>query len=160
MFTSHWQSNPRMYIKETCLQCHQAWDEKQVRYLLDGMVNHYQGKVRHAEFWLVQLIDQFQVAQAVGIDAAALNEARAKHDEAHANWEWWTASNGSAFHNLDQAKESLAKSAAASQAGIKILQDAIKAKASAAAPAPQPAAPAPAQKSGAAPGAPQVAAAR
>ena len=163
VFTSHWQTNPRQYIKETCLQCHQAWDEKQVRYLMDSMVSHYHGKVRHAEFWLTQLIDQFQVAQALSIDAAALNEARAKHDEAHANWEWWTASNGSAFHNLDQAKESLARSVAASQAGIKILQDAIKAKTSAAAPAPQPAAPAaaPAQKSGAAPSAmPTVASAK
>jgi formate-dependent nitrite reductase cytochrome c552 subunit len=163
-FTSHWQTNPRQYIKETCLQCHQAWDERQVKYMLESMVNHYQGKVRHAEFWLNQLIDQFQVAQALAVDPAALSEARAKHDEAHANWEWWTASNGSAFHDLDEAKESLAKSVAASQAGIKILQDAIKAKTTAATPAPQPAAPAapaPAQKSGAAPGAlPHVAAAK
>jgi nitrite reductase (cytochrome c-552) len=66
--------------------------------------------------------------QALGLDEATLTAARAKHTEAHANWEWWTASNGSAFHNLDQAKESLAKSASASQEGIKILQDAAASK--------------------------------
>ncbi len=83
--------------------------------------------------------------QGVGLDDATLNAARAKHTEAHANWEWWTASNGSAFHNLDQAKDSLAKSATASQEGIKILRDAVAAKRKAvasAAPAAAPAAPA------------------
>ena len=58
----------------------------------------------------------------------ALKAARAKHGDAHANWEWWTAVNGASFHNLELAKASLANSVTASQAGIKILDDAIKAK--------------------------------
>jgi len=100
------------------------------------MAGHYAGKVRHAEFWLSQLIDTFVEAQGVGLDDATLNSARAKHTEAHANWEWWTASNGSAFHNLDQAKDSLARSAMASQEGVKILRDAMAAKRKPATPPP------------------------
>ncbi len=136
-YTSHWQTNPKNYIKETCLQCHHQWDEKQARYVIESMYSHYQGKVRNAEFWLMQLIGKFGPAQLVGVPEDALKAARAKHGEAHANWEWWTAANGASFHNLDLAKESLAKSVTASQEGIKILDDAIKAKQ-----APPPAAPA------------------
>ncbi|MBK9115038.1 MAG: ammonia-forming cytochrome c nitrite reductase subunit c552 [Betaproteobacteria bacterium] len=136
-YTSHWQTNPKNYIKETCLQCHGQWDEKQARYVIESMYSHYQGKVRNAEFWLAQLIGKFGPAQLTGVPEDALKAARAKHGEAHANWEWWTAANGASFHNLDLAKESLARSVAASQEGIKILDDAIKAKQ-----APPPAAPA------------------
>jgi len=138
-YTSHWQTNPKNYLKETCLQCHSQWDEKQARYVIESMAAHYQGKVRNAEFWLAQLIGKFGQAQLVGVPEDALKAARAKHGDAHANWEWWTAANGASFHNLDLAKESLAKSVTASQDGIKILDDAIKAKqpvsAAAAAPA-------------------------
>ncbi len=142
-YTSHWQTNPKQYIKQTCLTCHTDWSEQQAKYVMESMASHYAGKVRHAEFWLGQLINTFVEVQGAGLDDATLNAARAKHTEAHANWEWWTASNGSAFHNLDQAKDSLAKSAAASQEGVKILRDAVVAKRKAAAPA-VPAAPAPA----------------
>jgi hypothetical protein len=88
------------------------------------------------------LIGKFGQAQLVGVSDDVLKAARAKHGDAHANWEWWTAANGASFHNLDLAKESLAKSVAASQDGIKILDDAIKARptaavAPAAAPAPK-----------------------
>jgi len=134
-YTSHWQTNPKNYLKETCLQCHSQWDETQARYLIESMAAHYQGKVRNAEFWLQQLIGKFGQAQLVGVSEDALKAARAKHGDAHANWEWWTAVNGASFHNLDLAKESLAKSVAASQDGIKILDDAIKAKQTASAPA-------------------------
>ncbi|HEY5310759.1 MAG TPA: hypothetical protein VIK97_19765, partial [Casimicrobiaceae bacterium] len=78
--------------------------------------------------WLTQLIGKFSKAQLVGVSEDALNAARAKHGDAHANWEWWTAVNGASFHNLDLAKSSLANSVTASQAGLKILDDAIKAK--------------------------------
>jgi formate-dependent nitrite reductase cytochrome c552 subunit len=127
-YTSHWQTNPRNYIKETCLTCHHQWDEQQVRYVLDSMASHYQGKVRNAEFWLTQLIGKFSQAQLVGVSEDALKAARLKHGDAHANWEWWTAVNGASFHNLELAKTSLANSVTASQAGLKILDDAIKAK--------------------------------
>ncbi len=154
-YTSHWQTNPKNYLKETCLQCHSQWNETQARYVIESMASHYQGKVRHAEFWLAQLVGKFQQAQLVGVSEDALKAARAKHGEAHANWEWWTAANGASFHNLDLAKESLARSVAASQDGIKVLDDAIKAKQGAgvapAAPAPAPAtAPPPAPSAGAA----------
>ncbi|MCD8340232.1 MAG: hypothetical protein LUC43_08575, partial [Burkholderiales bacterium] len=43
-------------------------------------------------------------------------------------WEWWTAANGAWFHNMPQAKASLAKSVAASQEATKILRDAVAAK--------------------------------
>jgi formate-dependent nitrite reductase cytochrome c552 subunit len=127
-YTSHWQTNPRNYLKETCLQCHHQWDEQQARYVLDSMSSHYQGKVRNAEFWLTQLIGKFSQAQLVGVSEDALKAARLKHGDAHANWEWWTAVNGASFHNLELAKASLANSVTASQAGLKILDDAIKAK--------------------------------
>jgi nitrite reductase (cytochrome c-552) len=135
-YTSHWQTNPKNYLKETCLQCHHEWDEQQARYVIESMASHYQGKVRNAEFWLTQLIGKFSQAQLVGVSEDALKAARAKHGDAHANWEWWTAVNGASFHNLDLAKTSLANSVTASQAGIKILDDAIKAKQAPATPAP------------------------
>ncbi len=74
--------------------------------------------------------------KAFNIDEAGyadiLNQVREKHYEAHINWEWWTASNGAHFHNPDEAVESLNKSMAISQAGIKQLDDAMAAKRSAA----------------------------
>jgi len=132
-YTSHWQTNPKAYLKETCLTCHKTWDEKQALYTIESMAAHYAGKVRNAEFWLAQLINRFGQAQLVGVSEDALKAARAKHGDAHANWEWWTAANGASFHNLDLAKSSLANSVAASQEGIKILDDAIKARQTAAA---------------------------
>jgi formate-dependent nitrite reductase cytochrome c552 subunit len=126
VYTSHWQTSPRNYIKETCLVCHPAWKEEQARYVMDSLNAHIQGKTRKAEFWLVRLVDKFDEAGAAHVDDAALKAARDKHYEAHVHWEWWTATNGGAFHNPDQAKESLNKSMALSQEGIKILDDAIK----------------------------------
>ncbi len=128
LYTSHWQTNPKNYLKETCLQCHGQWTEQQAKYVIESMYSHYQGKVRNAEFWLSQLINRFGQAQLAGVGEDALKAARAKHGDAHANWEWWTAANGASFHNPELAHESLSKSVAASQEGIKILDDAIKAK--------------------------------
>ena len=102
--------------------------------MIESMAAHYQGKVRNAEFWLSQLIGKFGQAQLVGVGEDALKAARAKHGDAHANWEWWTAANGASFHNPELAHESLAKSVSASQEGIKILDDAIKARQTVAAP--------------------------
>jgi len=132
-YTSHWQTNPRNYIKETCLTCHSGWSETQARYVMDSLNGHIQGKTRKAEFWLVRLIDKFEEALAAGIDEGAVREARDKHYEAHAHWEWWTSANGAAFHNPDQAKESLNRSMTLSQEGIKILESAVKVRRSAAA---------------------------
>ena len=54
-----------------------------------------------------------------------LDDARGKHYEAHVHWEWWTASNGSHFHNPDQAQDSINKGMTISQAGIKLLDEAM-----------------------------------
>jgi len=84
--------------------------------------------VRNAEFWLSQLVGRFVQAQQLGVPEDALKSARGKHGDAHANWEWWTAANGASFHNPELWKVSLANSVTASQEGLKILDDAIKAK--------------------------------
>jgi formate-dependent nitrite reductase cytochrome c552 subunit len=144
LWTSHWQTNPKNYLKETCLRCHNQWSETQAKYVIESLYARYQGKVRNAEFWLGQLVNKFGQAQLVGVPEDALKAARAKHGDAHANWEWWTAANGASFHNPDLAADSLAKSVAASQDGIKILDDAIKGKQTAtAATTPAAAAPSP-----------------
>jgi nitrite reductase (cytochrome c-552) len=41
------------------------------------------------------------------------------------HWEYWTASNGSHFHNPDLALESINKGMGISQAGIKMLDEAM-----------------------------------
>jgi formate-dependent nitrite reductase cytochrome c552 subunit len=124
-YTSHWQTSPKHYIKETCLTCHKGWTEKQAVYSIDSLKNKWVGKMRKAEFWLTRLIDKFEQARNAGVDAAALNEARAKHSEAHIHYEWWSAANGAHFHNPQQFEASINKGMAISQAGIKLLDDAM-----------------------------------
>jgi nitrite reductase (cytochrome c-552) len=126
VYTSHWQTTPRNYIKETCLACHAGWKEEQAKYVMDSLNAHIQGKTRKAEFWLVRLVDKFEEAGRAKVGEDALKAARDKHYEAHIHWEWWTAANGAAFHNPEQAKESLNKSMLLAQEGIKILDEAMK----------------------------------
>lgn len=127
-YTSHWQTSPRHYIKETCLQCHVNWNEKQARYVMDSLNARVQGKLRKAEFWLTRMVDKFEEAKAAGVGDAALNPVREKHYEAQIHWEWWTASNGAAFHNPDAATDSINKSMSLSQDAIKMLEEAIAAR--------------------------------
>ena len=127
-YTSHWQTNPRNYVKETCLTCHKGWTETKARYVMDSLQGHIQGKTRKAEFWLTRLVEKFEEANAVGLDEAPLKAARDKHYEAHVHWEWWTSTNGGSMHNPDQAKESLNRSMILSQEGIKVLEEAMKAR--------------------------------
>ena len=124
-FTSHWQTSPKHYIKETCLTCHTDWTAQQANYAIDSLKNRFQGKVRKAEFWLSRMIDKFDEARGLGVDEPVLAQVREKHYEAHINWEWWTASNGAHFHNPDEAVASLNKSMVISQEGIKLLDDAM-----------------------------------
>jgi nitrite reductase (cytochrome c-552) len=124
-YTSHWQTSPKHYIKETCLTCHEEWRAKQANYVIDSLKNRFQGKVRKAEFWLTRMVDKFEEARNLGVDEPTLNKVREKHYEAHIHWEWWTASNGAHFHNPDEATESLNKSMVISQEGIKMLDDAM-----------------------------------
>ena len=128
IFTSHWQTSPSRYLKETCLTCHESWSEQQAQYAIDSLKNRVQGKLRKAEFWLTRMIDKFEEAKGVGVDEAILSQVREKHFEAHINWEWWTASNGAHFHNPDEAVESLNKSMTISQAAIKQLEDGMSAR--------------------------------
>jgi formate-dependent nitrite reductase cytochrome c552 subunit len=132
-YTSHWQTSPKHYLKETCLTCHTEWDEQQARYVIDSLKNRFQGKVRKAEFWLSRMIDKFEEARNLGVDESVLAQVREKHYEAHINWEWWTASNGAHFHNPDESTASLNKSMAISQEGIKLLDDAMATRRTAAA---------------------------
>jgi formate-dependent nitrite reductase cytochrome c552 subunit len=74
------------------------------------------------------MVDKFEEAKAAGVEDSALNPVRDKHYEAQVHWEWWTASNGAAFHNPDAATDSINKSMAISQEAIKMLEDAIGAK--------------------------------
>ena len=141
-YTSHWQTSPKHYIKETCLTCHSQWSEKQAKYVMESLHARVQGKTRKAEFWLTRLVDKFEEAKNLGVAEDVLNQAREKHTVAHQHWEWWTASNGHAFHNPDAATTSLAKSVTTSQEGIKILDDAMAAKRKAATVAAAAAAPA------------------
>ncbi len=127
-FTSHWQTNPRNYIKETCLQCHTGWTETQAKYVMDSTKNFLSGKKRKAEFWLMHLIKKFDEARAVGVDTAVLDKAREKHWHAHVHWEWWTAEVSGGFHHIEQARESLNTSMIRSQQAIMLLDDAIRAK--------------------------------
>ena len=127
-YTSHWQTSPRNYIRQTCLQCHNGWSEKQAVYVIDSLNARVQGKLRKAEFWLTRMVDKFEEAKGAGVDEAVLNAVREKHYEAQIHWEWWTASNGAAFHNPDAATDSINKSMTISQEAIKILEDATAAK--------------------------------
>ena len=127
-YTSHWQTSPRNYIKQTCLTCHGDWSEKQALYVMDSLNARFQGKVRKAEFWLTRMVDKFEEAKGAGVEESVLNPVRDKHYEADIHWEWWTASNGAGFHNPEAASDSLNKSMAISQEAIKMLEDATAAK--------------------------------
>jgi nitrite reductase (cytochrome c-552) len=141
VYTSHWQTSPKEYIRETCLGCHKEWTEKQAVYTIDSLRNRFQGKLRKAEFWLTRFVDKFEEAKNLGVDEATLNAAREKHYESHVHWEFWTASNGAYFHNPQSSNDSINKGMVISQEGIKLLEDAMakkrgEAKTASAVPAP------------------------
>ena len=128
-YTSHWQTNPKNYLKETCLQCHTQWNETQARYVIESMASHYQGKVRNAEFWLAQLDRQVR-AGAAGRRARGCAQGGAREARRRARQ----------LGMVDRGQRRVVPQpriwrrsrsrnrSAASQDGIKILDDAIKAK--------------------------------
>jgi formate-dependent nitrite reductase cytochrome c552 subunit len=126
-FTNHQQKSPRYMLKETCVKCHGEMTEAQALYQIDYIQNYTRGKLAKSEYWLAQLIDTFGKAKAAGVPAEAIKKAQAHHDQAHIYWEWWTAENSDGFHNPQAARESLTRSINESQAGIKVLNDAIAA---------------------------------
>ncbi len=126
-YTWHGQKSARYMTKDTCLGCHE-WTEKEAEYQIDAIQNYIRGKITKAEFWLGQFIDTFAKAKSAGVSEEILNKARAHHDQAHIYWEWWTAENSDGFHNPTAARESLARSMDESQAGIKLLSEAMAKK--------------------------------
>ena len=147
-FTSHWQTSPRNYLKETCLRCHDKWTPEEALTSIDSVKVYVRGKMRKAEFNISALIDRIVEAKKLGVDEALIKQAQEQHQKAHVLWEWWTAENSDGFHNPQQARESLTRSMEESKKGMELLAKAIEAKwaggkATAAAPA---AAPAPAPK--------------
>jgi len=122
-YTSHWQTSPKHYIKETCLTCHREWKAEQAVYVIDSLKNRFFGKLRSAEYLLTRFVDKFEEARNLGVDDATLAKAREIHYNAHIHWEWWTASNGAHFHSPDEANDSIQKGMAFSNEGIKLLDD-------------------------------------
>jgi formate-dependent nitrite reductase cytochrome c552 subunit len=134
VYTSHFAVTPKVMIKETCLKCHPKWTEEQAKYAIDSVRAHFKGKMRKAEFWINALIDKIVEAKKAGVDADTIKKAQDYHLKAHILWEYWTAENSDGFHNPALARESLTKSVDDSQAGIKLLNDAMAAKTASAAP--------------------------
>jgi len=128
IFTSHWQTSPKNYIKETCLKCHTDMTQEQAIYSIDSIKSHIRGKIRKAEFWLSGLIDKIVEAKKYGIDEKIIKDAQEQHQKAHILWEWWTAENSDGFHNPEQARESLTRSVEESKKGIELLTKAITEK--------------------------------
>ena len=127
-YTSHFQRSPRYNVKDTCVACHADLNEQQSLYLIDSIQNYTRGKMAKAEYWLAQLIDTFARARAAGVPDEAIKKAQAHHDQAHIYWEWWTAENSDGFHNPGAARDTLTRSVDESQAGIKVLNEAIAAR--------------------------------
>jgi formate-dependent nitrite reductase cytochrome c552 subunit len=125
LFSSHGVVRPRNHIKESCLGCHPKDSVEKKLFEIDAIQNYTRGKMRKSEYWLGQLIDTYAAAQRMGVVPTVLDQARAKHEEAHVLWEWWTAENSDGFHNPDLARDSLGASITASKAGVKILNEAI-----------------------------------
>ncbi len=128
VYTNHWATSPRHYIKETCLTCHTDKTEKQMNAAIDAMHGYYDGKVRETEARMNDMFDAFEAAIAAGVDQKTLDEARKLHASAHINWEYWTAVNGAWFHNPDEAVRSLAKGAKAAQDATALLKKATAEK--------------------------------
>ncbi len=150
-YTSHFVQSPRYILGNTCLtaDCHgtgaensknwagkdktyvQAstnWTEEDAKYSIDSIKAYTTGKMRKAEFWLVELIDIISEAERMGIDKKIVDEARDYHSKAHILWEYWTAENSDGFHNPELARESLTNSITISMKGYDLLDKAIKEK--------------------------------
>ncbi len=124
-YSTHGVVKPINMAKESCISCHKDSSVEKAKWQIDTIRNYTKGKMRKAEYWLGQLIDTYLVASRAGVAPAVLDQARAKHEEAHVLWEYWTAENSDGFHNPALARETLTGSIAASKAGVKILNDAM-----------------------------------
>ena len=131
LFSAHNVLRPLADVKASCLTCHPKDKADEKRYEIETIRNYVKGKMRKAEFWIGRLIDTYAVAKRAGVDEAILAKARAKHEEAHVLWEFWTAENSDGFHNVDLARETLTGAIKAGKDGVALLNEAIDAKAAA-----------------------------
>ena len=104
------------------------WTDEEAEYQIDAIQNYIRGKMVKSEYWIGQLIDTMHEAKKAGVDEATMKKAKEMQYDATLMWEWWTAENSDGFHNPTLARESLTKSVDESMAGIKIIDDALKAR--------------------------------
>lgn len=126
-FTSHFPTTPRDHVKESCLSggCHTGWTEKDAVYAINSVKAYTKGKIRKAEVGLSNLIDKIVEAKDKGVNEDVIKVAQDQHLKAHILWEYWLAENSDGFHNPELARESLTKSLDESNAGIKVINDAL-----------------------------------
>lgn len=128
IFSTHGVIRPKNHIKEACLGCHPKYTVEQKLYQIETIQNYVRGKMRKAEYWIGQLIDTYAAAKRAGVPEETLAKARAKHEDAHVLWEYWTAENSDGFHNPDLARETLLLSIKNAKEGVKILREAMEPK--------------------------------
>lgn len=124
-FSNHGVIRPKNHIKEACLGCHPEYTVEQKLYQIETIQNYTKSKMRKAEYWIGQLIDNYAFAKRAGVPEETLAKAREKHEEAHALWEFWTAENSDGFHNPDLARDTLTGSIKAAKDGVALLKEAM-----------------------------------
>lgn len=126
--SAHFHVSPRALDWKPCLNCHPTWTSKDAGYAVESAKNYGRQHMRKAEVWLRELVQRFQTAKDLGVDVKTLNEVRVIHEQSHMYWEWWTAENSDGFHNIENARTTLARSVVLSWKGLDILNKAIAAK--------------------------------
>ncbi len=127
-FSAHGVVKPINAVKESCLGCHPKSSVDEKKYQIESVRNYVKGKMRKAEYWIGKLIDTYAVAKRAGVPEDVLAKARAKHEEAHVLWEFWTAENSDGFHNPDLARETLTGAIKAAKDGVALLNEAMEPK--------------------------------
>lgn len=118
--SSHWWTSPLRTFQQSCGTCHkQSEKEMQERVL------HTQDRVKEAldRAGEANKAAIAAIEKAKGVDAKALDEARALHREAQFYWDLASAENSMGFHNPQKFLETLADSIdLARQAELKAVQ--------------------------------------
>jgi formate-dependent nitrite reductase cytochrome c552 subunit len=128
MFSTHGVVKPINTVKESCLGCHPKNSVDSKKYQIESVRNYVKGKMRKSEYWIGKLIDTYAAAKKAGVPEETLAKARAKHEEAHVLWEFWTAENSDGFHNPALARETLTGAIKASKDGVALLNEAMEPK--------------------------------
>jgi formate-dependent nitrite reductase cytochrome c552 subunit len=124
-FTSHWQTSPRHYLRETCLLCHKEWDEAEAAYVIDSVQSYVGGEMTKARTGLSRLIDAIMRGQDARLPAGILESARRQHAAAHLYWRWGESENSRGFHNPGLAADSMARSFEESAKGVRLIEEAL-----------------------------------